>query len=588
MASTDFVLLQDLSASFTDDLPVLQSLAEPLVETLLSDDDTAQVAVASFIDKPQSPFGSPGDFVYTTDLSLTDSADDVLAALNGLSTSSGADVPEAQLEALLQVALRGEELGYRDDSTRFVLLSTDAPFHVAGDGLFGFPPITLPNNGDAIVDPDEDYPSFDLLRTVLEENNVVPIFAVTPDVTTDYENLVDILGRGAVVNLTEDSTNLTDATRLGFAVVRNEVTILGTISIDILFGTSDADGIFGDLGDDVLFGRGNDDLIDGGAGSDLIRGQSGEDTLLGGTDDDRIFGGGDDDDIDGGLDRDRLRGDGGDDRLDGGADNDNIRGGNGDDTLEGGDGNDRLNGDSGDDRVLGGDGNDRLRGDEGDDRLNGGEGNDRLNDDEGDDRLNGGEGRDRLRSGDDDDILLGGSGRDLLIGGEGDDTLRAGPGNDILVGVDPTAATPGIGEFDLLLSGAGRDLYVLGNRRGVFYNDGVTDPDMIDDDDIDDDDVNDDDVDDDDIDDITDDDTDAPIPGIDDYAYMGDFNVVQDTVQLFGESSDYVLEAITIELNEGVGLFWTGEGDSELIGFFESTSVTALSLEDSSQFQYVG
>ncbi|MGK7888918.1 MAG: hypothetical protein AB4042_06255 [Leptolyngbyaceae cyanobacterium] len=555
MSSTDFVLLQDLSGSFADDLPVLQSLAEPLVETLLREDKTAKVAVASFIDKPQSPFGAIGDFVYRTNQVLTNSSEEVLSTLNALTTSSGADIPEAQLEALLQAALRGDELGYRNHSTRYILLSTDAPFHKAGDGLLGLPPITQPNNGDAIVDADEDYPSFDQLRTVLEENNVIPIFAVTPAVLGDYNNLVSILGRGAVVNLTENSANLTDATRLGFAVVRNEVTIRGSISIDILVGTRGADGIFGDLGDDRLFGRGRDDLLDGGAGDDVLRGQAGDDTVRGGTGRDRLIGGGGDDDLDGGLDNDR------------------IRGGAGDDVCIGDDGNDRMNGGNGDDRMLGGNGRDRIRGENGDDRITGGNS------------------RDILRGGAGEDTLLGGNGRDLLIGDDDNDILRAGRGRDVLVGVAVRSETPGMGEIDTLLSGSGNDLYVLGNRRGVFYDDGIPgDPiaDEMADGTMD--------TDSDESSDNSDDSnntgnsviTDAS-RGLDDYALIGDFSPTQDTIQIFGEAADYILEEMTLDLSEGVGIFWTGDGGSgELIGLVEDEAIANLSLENSGQFQYVG
>ena len=44
------------------------------------------------------------------------------------------DAPESQIEALMQLALHAADVGYRADSARFVVLFTDAPFHVAGDG----------------------------------------------------------------------------------------------------------------------------------------------------------------------------------------------------------------------------------------------------------------------------------------------------------------------------------------------------------------------------------------------------------------------------------------------------------------------
>lgn len=218
----DLVLLQDLSGSFGDDLPVVEALFPDLVDSVRATRPDSQFAVTSYIDKPITPFGNDSDFVYSTDQPLTADESVVQEALANLVLGSGGDLPESQIEALLQVAVRETEVGFRPDSQRVVLLTTDAPFHVAGDGAAAG--IDTPNNGDAVLDGDppgtgEDFPSIPQLRDALLDANIIPIFAVTSDAIADYETLVEQLGFGAVAELTSDSSNLVEVINEGLEVL---------------------------------------------------------------------------------------------------------------------------------------------------------------------------------------------------------------------------------------------------------------------------------------------------------------------------------------------------------------------------------
>lgn len=53
----------------------------------------------------------------------------------------------------------------------------------------------------------------------------------------------------------------------------------------------------------------------------------------------------------------------------------------------------------------------------------------------------------------------------------GNDRLVGGKSKDILTGVDPSGATPGVGEFDTLTGGAGKDLFILRDTAKFYYND---------------------------------------------------------------------------------------------------------------------
>ncbi len=307
----DFIFLQDLSGSFANDLPNLKSQIPSIIATVEDIDPSADFAVASFIDKPTGSFGGPGDYVYRTNLALSADNAAVIATMNSLTTNSGADAPEAQLEALLQVSVRAVELGLRADSMKVVMLSTDAAFHQAGD-LTGVPA----NNGDAVLDGGgigEDYPSIVQTASALIAAGVFPIFAVTADQVATYRTLVGDLGTGAVVTISSNSVDFADAVSLALAKACGHVTQEGTELDDSLDGTELEDGIFGLGGDDVLKGHGGTDLLDGGSGMDDLRGGAGGDELRGGTGNDRLSGGGGADFLNGGLGNDRLIGGGGKD-----------------------------------------------------------------------------------------------------------------------------------------------------------------------------------------------------------------------------------------------------------------------------------
>ena len=50
-------------------------------------------------------------------------------------TKNNWDSPEAGLDGLMQVLLCQEEVGWRKETTRIIVFITDAPCHIAGDGI---------------------------------------------------------------------------------------------------------------------------------------------------------------------------------------------------------------------------------------------------------------------------------------------------------------------------------------------------------------------------------------------------------------------------------------------------------------------
>lgn len=212
----DVMVLQDMSGSFGDDKLVMDSIAASFASTIQTASPGAVLGVASFVDKPFSPFGIEGDYVYNLDLPLTTDSVAFVAAVNGLTVRSGNDYSESQIEALQLLARNELTVGFRSGSQRFVVLATDAPFHQAGD--CGIATCTSgANNADGIADLWEDYPSTDQLIAALTAANITPIFAVADYsiVSPTYISLVTSLGKGSVVELKSDSSNLTSAVLTG-------------------------------------------------------------------------------------------------------------------------------------------------------------------------------------------------------------------------------------------------------------------------------------------------------------------------------------------------------------------------------------
>ena len=225
----DIVFLTDLSGSYRDDLPVLRDLVPKIVSSVRDIQPNSQFGLASFIDKPATGLGGRRDYVYQTEQAITKTRADFQKAMDGLKIGNGWDVPEAQLEGLMQVALREKEVGYRKNSRKVVVLSTDAEYHEAGDGKKAG--IKTANNGDTVLDgkpagTGEDYPSVEQAKDALQEAGIVPIFAVTGNAVKTYEKLVDKLGFGTVERLSRDSSNLVKVVTDGLEDIFSDLTMV--------------------------------------------------------------------------------------------------------------------------------------------------------------------------------------------------------------------------------------------------------------------------------------------------------------------------------------------------------------------------
>jgi len=230
-APLDLVLLEDLSGSFGDDVSTIQGLVSNLIADILNSQPDTLFGMASFVDKPTGFFGGGGDYVFQLEQVLTAETSDpsdfsaLQTTVNNLQLRGGGDGPEAQLESLFLLAKNSAAMGFRPTASHVVVLFTDANYHVAGDAS-----MLPPNNGDAVADgtpagTGEDYPSVAQLKSALEAANIVPVFAATSNAVATYENLVSELGRGTVVTLSSNSSNIVNAVTTGLEDVLSDVTL---------------------------------------------------------------------------------------------------------------------------------------------------------------------------------------------------------------------------------------------------------------------------------------------------------------------------------------------------------------------------
>src|SRR3990170_2826886 len=153
----DICLVEDETGSFSDDIANLQALAGPggsLITALDATGSNYATCVVGYRDFAQDSWGNTGDWVYRRLADVTLAGAGFLSGVPLLSAGGGADIPEAQLEALhyladplhLAIDSNGDadttdtndtaadlQPSWRVGSTQVALLATDADCHVTGD-----------------------------------------------------------------------------------------------------------------------------------------------------------------------------------------------------------------------------------------------------------------------------------------------------------------------------------------------------------------------------------------------------------------------------------------------------------------------
>ncbi|RXM30359.1 Integrin beta-4 [Acipenser ruthenus] len=243
----DLYILMDFSNSMSDDLANLKKMGDELakvVSTQLSSDYT--IGFGKFVDKVTAPQtdmrpsklkqpwpDSDPPFSFKNVIPLTNDASKFRTELDKERISGNLDAPEGGFDAILQTAVCKNQIGWRDQSTHLLVFSTESAFHYESDGANVLAGILkrndeqchLSQDGTYTHDTVQDYPSVPTLVRLLQDNNIIPIFAVTNHSYSYYEKLSHYFPVSDIGQLSEDSSNIIDLLRRAFNNIRSKISI---------------------------------------------------------------------------------------------------------------------------------------------------------------------------------------------------------------------------------------------------------------------------------------------------------------------------------------------------------------------------
>ncbi|KAM8794080.1 integrin beta-7 [Eudromia elegans] len=220
----DLYYLLDLSYSMKGDLEHVGGLGRAVPAALANATPSVRVGFGTFVDKPVLPYVSAGPCperrggcaapaAFRHVQPLTGDGSEFARRVGRPRVAANLDAPEGGLDAVLQVALCQERIGWRQ-GTRLLLLASDDAFHTAGDGKLGG--IVTPSDGRCHLDASGvyseshlyDYPSVGHVAQALAAADIQPIFAVRGPALPLYQELSRLIPGSAVRELHEGSSNV--------------------------------------------------------------------------------------------------------------------------------------------------------------------------------------------------------------------------------------------------------------------------------------------------------------------------------------------------------------------------------------------
>ncbi|KAM9410120.1 integrin beta-6 [Pholidichthys leucotaenia] len=242
----DLYYLMDLSASMIDDLKMIKDLGTSLSREMASLTSKFRMGFGSFVEKPVLPFikitekelNNPCSehrltclpvFGYKHVLSLTSNTDKFNEIIAMQHVSANVDVPECGFDALMQAAVCGDKIGWRNDSMRLLVFVSDADSHFGMDSRMAG--IVIPNDGQCHLDDNniysmstvQEYPTLGQLADKVMENNILLIFAVINTQIQNYKNYANLIPGATVGVLESDSRNILELIVTAYKELRSEI-----------------------------------------------------------------------------------------------------------------------------------------------------------------------------------------------------------------------------------------------------------------------------------------------------------------------------------------------------------------------------
>lgn len=237
----DLYYLMDATFTMKDDLEMLTTLGDDLTHSLSNLTQYFRIGFGTFSDKVLMPFTrmddvalenpcfgsvegfcSPG-FNFWHQFSLNRNVQGFIDKVNRTRVTANLDNAEGAMDALMQILVCGERIGWKNESRKLVLLLTNGLLHLAGDGKLaglaqkadGF--CHLDEKGFYKTEREQDYPSLEEIYRKLKKHKTNVIFAVTEAVFDYYKKLNELIPNYSyVTQLHSDSSNILNVIKKGY------------------------------------------------------------------------------------------------------------------------------------------------------------------------------------------------------------------------------------------------------------------------------------------------------------------------------------------------------------------------------------
>ncbi|XP_026673834.1 integrin beta-PS-like isoform X2 [Ceratina calcarata] len=229
----DLYYLMDLSASMERHKDQLSKLGLQLAEAMRKLTSNFRLGFGSFVDKVELPMTSTqpeklkspctlsetkkpcaSPYGYKNQMPLTENLKSFKSRVQEAPVSGNLDSPEGGLDAMMQAMVCTKEIGWRQNARRLIVFSTDAGYHIAGDGKLAG--IIEPN--DCLCHLDEkgfythsllqDYPSVSQINKIARERNINIIFAVIGKKNSTYQSLSQRISGSSIGTIERNSQNV--------------------------------------------------------------------------------------------------------------------------------------------------------------------------------------------------------------------------------------------------------------------------------------------------------------------------------------------------------------------------------------------
>ncbi|XP_058450991.1 integrin beta-nu isoform X1 [Malaya genurostris] len=236
----DLYYLMDLTWSMKDDRDTLINMGDQLAKALANLTENYGLGFGSFIDKPIMPFVQTEEhrlknpcsiekqvceptYGFRHRLQITNNIDGFIEKLKTSNVSANLDNLEGGLDALMQVLVCDDRIGWGANTRKIVILATNGYMHMAGDGLLAGiserndKQCHLSDNGEYLGSLIYDYPSLEEIYRVLGKSKTAVIFAVTDELQEYYKSMRDLMEEFTSVGLLQDdSSNILQLVETGY------------------------------------------------------------------------------------------------------------------------------------------------------------------------------------------------------------------------------------------------------------------------------------------------------------------------------------------------------------------------------------